>query len=677
MAITKEYIVLNEVEVDFIASAPSPVVICPQFEDRGRAIRVSLKNNREDFPVPEGYTPHVYELKYDKKVVDNVCEYDGNTVMVEVTKQMSFTPGDNLLRVALINDETGAVAQSIYIVLKVTKGPNVDDAEQSSDEFEALVVYANQAKASADKAAKSEANAESSKTAAQAALQGTLDAEGRVQAIVASNEAYTKQQSHDLFAAALATKTGPAASLEVYPDWLSNLRVYANGFTTQEGVGDPSPINVRKLTNGGLKLVEIVIDGSQSFQASPSTNSVYCTIPIKAANSSPDALGVLYCDKYEPVANNDLSGKKYGIGLYYFTEYDFTRVAIKDPNVLQDTAKAKTYFAENPARVWYLPANEDQSTGLYTPIPIVGGEFVATCLKLTKELCEGDSVVNWIMSGCDKMITFDGSEDEGWIGSQLQGVMRLRKEIPDMLAYNASGHVLLSDWLINKADNAGAFQHMYSDSGGLYIFVIAESLEEALQVLAKNPLTIWYRSTNYTETADIPVSLETHQRTVLVLDGTTQNRKFASMGDKTGSGYYAFRIDSTDFKRYGLVLCNIASNNGAIWNVDKPNICGYVGSNGETIAIRLDIASLEEANELLATKYAEGTPVTIVYELATLITYAHPVVRLPAYPDGDGKVTITGQSDGTVTVEFNKSVAKAFEEIVQRVSALELNALRG
>lgn len=138
MSIEKQYFVTDEVEVDFSLSSSSVTVVCPQYENSGRAISVKLKRNGEDFDVPDGVTPHVYELKFDGKVVDNICEYDGNVVMIEITRQMSFASGKNVLKVALVEDGTGRICQTASIYLLIVAGPDVQGIEQSEDEFKAM-----------------------------------------------------------------------------------------------------------------------------------------------------------------------------------------------------------------------------------------------------------------------------------------------------------------------------------------------------------------------------------------------------------------------------------------------------------------------------------------------------------------------------------------------------------
>lgn len=167
MSITKRYEVIDEVEIDFLSVSSSPVVICPQFDDRGRAIKVKLKNRGEIFSVPSGVVPHVYCLKFDGKVVDNLCEYEADTVMIELTRQMTFINGRNIVKLALVRISDGATVQSNTIYLQVEKGPNILEAETSTDEFEALEQILEEAKKAAEAAKKSEQAAKESADSAE------------------------------------------------------------------------------------------------------------------------------------------------------------------------------------------------------------------------------------------------------------------------------------------------------------------------------------------------------------------------------------------------------------------------------------------------------------------------------------------------------------------------------
>lgn len=165
--------------------------------------------------------------------------------------------------------------------------------------------------------------------------------------------------------------------------------------------------------------------------------------------------------------------------------------------------------------------------------------------------------------------------------------------------------------------------------------------------LQSNPQTLYYQSTGYTEADDIAVSLETHQQTVLVLDGT-ENWLQQPEGSSNA----------------GFLQCSIAkygagsSTHYAISTVASPSY-SYGGSGVFTDGNALIFGAafgkqytVETWKAYLATQYAAGTPVTIVYQLATPITYAHPAVVLEAATGDQPTYTVTGQSGGTVSVSL-------------------------
>lgn len=60
-------------------------------------------------------------------------------------------------------------------------------------------------------------------------------------------------------------------------------------------------------------------------------------------------------------------------------------------------------------------------------------------------------------------------------------------------------------------------------------------------------------------------------------------------------------------------------------------------------------------------QYEAGTPVTVETGLASTVTYTHAHVPLIAKPDATGKVIVSGEKE--VSVIYNKSLKKAFEEL--------------
>ena len=128
-------------------------------------------------------------------------------------------------------------------------------------------------------------------------------------------------------------------------------------------------------------------------------------------------------------------------------------------------------------------------------------------------------MVSWVRSGCDVLLTLDGSQLPTSI-TALNSVYR----IAFALATPAVAGPQYSERFSAQTDFSLNAEHFYA-STNLYVFVdkaklAGDTKENAQQYFAAHPLTVWYRSTNYTLAADIPVSLETHQQAVLVLDGT-------------------------------------------------------------------------------------------------------------------------------------------------------------
>ena len=163
--------------------------------------------------------------------------------------------------------------------------------------------------------------------------------------------------------------------------------------------------------------------------------------------------------------------------------------------------------------------------------------------------------------------------------------------------------------------------------------------------LAENPITIWYQKATHSQsdpyyapffwtesgafraqgveltaplyagdTLETNVNgrnIETHTRKVLVLDGI--DTPFTSFS----AGNYAMRT-LTDLKPNGEVVCShLASDTDAgVW-LGNSGVAFMLAGMPDTVT---DIAL---ANAWLAEQYSAGTPVTIVYELATAQQYTH------------------------------------------------------
>ena len=165
--------VLQEVTVDVSKSIPAPTVFCKQADNVVRVLRVTIQDNKEDYPIPAGFVARLRGTKADgtriyldaRSAAENVAEFI-------LTQNALAAYGKATCEVELSNS-AGDVVKSCNLVLNVQKTAMDDSAVESTDEFQSLDAAAAAAQA-AQKAAEDAAN----KTAADAknAAQSAADA---------------------------------------------------------------------------------------------------------------------------------------------------------------------------------------------------------------------------------------------------------------------------------------------------------------------------------------------------------------------------------------------------------------------------------------------------------------------------------------------------------------------
>ena len=632
-----------------------------QYDDTMPVVAVQLTVNNQPYIPGESA-----ELNYrmgkpwpDTHAVYNPClgvDEDG-VVYFSITLQGTTTPGETTLTVEVTD---GGVKNSAPIRVLIARNPVQEGQIESEDEFLTLqeilaqcqkygqIVEANAGNIQTvidemDAIKDAPAAAERAEAAAAEAEKSAAESKG----FRTFFSAVTPDANGNLDPSRPMT-VGPAASVEIESAGDRIQSVTARGFTAQAGTGDPSPTNVRALTNGGLKLVKVVFNGTENWsQNSGSTNTGYLYLRITAAaNSSHYAISNILGFNYSYGGNGVFAADNY---LYFGAAFGKQYTLGTWKAMLADR-----YAAGDPVTVWYQPADESDATGLYAPIILTSGEYRATCLPLTAPLCEGDSVVSWAKSGCDKFETFDGSSDEGWVFEPISiGGNRYYIQLENAAQADAATGHAIANWLRlgyqgETADTGVTFTFTITSAGQLYVRSENESLEDFKARLAAHPLTVWYRSTNYTEAADIPVSLETHQQAVLVLDGTESGSinprdgyisipLTAAKMPNLAKGGGNSGVSSIAKSRY------VISGDGFYWNPNSRNLIF-----GKTYADQFE--SYEAFQAKMAKLYAAGTPAQFVYPLATPITYAHEPVVLEAATGEQLTYTVTGQSGGTVSV---------------------------
>ena len=162
--------VLQEVTVDVSKSIPAPTVFCKQADNVVRVLRVTIQDNKEDYPIPAGFVARLRGTKADgtriyldaRSAAENVAEFI-------LTQNALAAYGKAICEVELSNS-AGDVVKSCNLVLNVQKTAMDDSAVESTDEFQSLGAAVAGAQA-AQKAAEDAANktATDAKNAAQSA----------------------------------------------------------------------------------------------------------------------------------------------------------------------------------------------------------------------------------------------------------------------------------------------------------------------------------------------------------------------------------------------------------------------------------------------------------------------------------------------------------------------------
>ena len=162
--------VLQEVTVDVSKSIPAPTVFCKQADNVVRVLRVTIQDNKEDYPIPAGFAARLRGTKADgTRIYLDARSAAGNVAEFILTQNALAAYGKATCEVELSNS-AGDVVKSCNLVLNVQKTAMDDSAVESTDEFQSLDAAAAAAQA-AQKAAEDAANktATDAKNAAQSA----------------------------------------------------------------------------------------------------------------------------------------------------------------------------------------------------------------------------------------------------------------------------------------------------------------------------------------------------------------------------------------------------------------------------------------------------------------------------------------------------------------------------
>lgn len=428
------------------------------------------------------------------------------------------------------------------------------------------------------------------------------------------------------------------------------------GETTQAGTGDPSPENIRTISGVGMYDKCVMVTGNGIIWYPADTYEAHAGYPIDSLRPSATApQKSSYLHAASTIGNSNDVGFVVGNVVSNIKEVWF-----RLPSAVPKTEEAyKAYLNAHPLTVWYRSVDYAKSTGpYYTVVELSDEPYRAVGFELNQPLFDGDTLEVNVPSGCDRMVVLDGTEN--WLrdNSGTYYIHLIDAQIADVgsdkIQYSSSKYL----WSPNHPNASNRF-NIFEDSAALYIVdKDADDIPAFKQQLsdwasAGTPLTIFYRSVNYTPDKDIPVQLETHQQAVLVLDGTE-----SIVASTTSSGGKRFAINVGNIPN---VPSSIDSIGDILCSHYKPVSRGATDSGTQGISFRAPNQSgfyivddrytgdsdVTNFKAYLASQHAAGTPVQVVYELATPAVYAHlpESVTIPAYMGPDDFVaSMAGKS---------------------------------
>lgn len=381
---------------------------------------------------------------------------------------------------------------------------------------------------------------------------------------------------------------GPAASVEIESAGDRIQSVTALGFTRQAGTGDPSPSNVRAITNVGLKLVTLVLNGTEGWTLNPHSGTAasgsrrfQLAMSVTSSNTSAYAVAVAYCSHFDSTTPANTYGSNYD-NTFSVQNADLQlRVAgISTVGGLKRFLAAR-YAAGDPVIVWCQPADESQATGLYAPIILTSGEYRATCLPLTAPLCEGDSVVSWAENG-------DG--DAEGVETHVQSVV-VADGSTTALTQGSGGYTLALPGAANGAVKCDTFNNLTAASGSVTIPTSqfppsVTSLETANQWLQSNNVTVVYPLATPAVYTHDPVALEAATGDQLTYTVTGQSGGQVSVAIKPfQDGGHAKTTDSATTAQ------NATQFDGHAWS-EVPGQAPVQSVNSKTGAVTLGAADV-------------------------------------------------------------------------------------
>lgn len=458
------------------------------------------------------------------------------------------------------------------------------------------------------------------------------------------------------------------------------------------GAPSPSPDYPQEIAGTGLN-GKIVLDGSadeawvRDGQAGKYRYCIFDGLPDAVA---PDAAipATCYCNRYRII-----SGDNTYQGILGFALYD-DNIYLRDP-AITSVESLRASLAENPLEIYYVSSDRSKqayTVGISTEDDAGGyhGQALAIGSPLYGDGSVVDTVENDVASGCDQRLVLTGQEASRIYQGMFYLDFSTAYPTPATLDTGVCSHypyTTYSAGAIGITSNGRAVVYTpdgdYTpDESGLQSWksYLAE------QLAAGTPVTVWYKSTAYTDAADLHIDKVTRRWKMVELDGTEDVGNYwnDSRDEQLANGRATFAIGGMSVLVAGVGDCTHFELETRVTQ-GLGTVVGFMSAADTRLYFCVDLTTIEataqDTDEQFAQKFATwlaaqksaGTPVRVLYPLATPEEYASDPHTLPALGSLPETVKATGQS----TVSYSADTKHYIDSKLQAIAAQQLNLMIG
>lgn len=129
---------ITDITLELTGETKRYEVVAKQGDKATRFVRITLKNNGQDFEIPAGMKVIANIQKPDRKCCYNTCSYSGNTVTLELTNKILAAAGTAKCDIEIRDENDELVLSSQTFTIEIEKSMRNEGAILTSNEFTQL-----------------------------------------------------------------------------------------------------------------------------------------------------------------------------------------------------------------------------------------------------------------------------------------------------------------------------------------------------------------------------------------------------------------------------------------------------------------------------------------------------------------------------------------------------------